>query len=926
MPAGDGLRGVPQYPGFSHTFNTLPMKSLHRSTPRSESAVVCRRGLAFLCLVVVAPVLLLAAPPAWWGQRGVLDPAQESDDFAAVNAGQLKNLAKQAMEELDARLPGGAGAAVHDLVASFSAVSAERDDFAAVNVGHAKAVAKPFYDRLIAAGFATGYPWANESSERNDFAALNTGQLKNLFSFDPSRDVDQDGLPDMWENARFGSVAAFAGSDDADGDRLSNFWEWAFQTDPNLRDTDSDGLDDGQETVVFASLGLSATIAHSKSAVLEDDEWLAVQDGDGDGLPTRWELANNLDPSDPADAGVDHDGDGLTAAQEFGIEGDPWNADTDFDGRMDSIDGPSGAYANDPTNGQYQWRSSNASESSSNLQGAALVLEFTLTARTITFNGILGHVSSAVYLGNEPIAVTSDAYEHPIPNPFWTALVSTVDTPFIYQRNEFDSHPDHQWWVIDSEFAIELQVRLNADDGQPEWSAGAAYNPNHPDASPTEPADPPLLLPVELYSDLNNDGQLTSADAGLVGKPYASGASEDEKDKGTEFIFLNDDLSNGAWDRNDSKTPSDGKPADPNDDDAEEIVIKLQASQGEIWLEHPAIDSIKFYDNAKCTGTEVPLKSGNRLNLATRTIPEHVYMRVDTEVNGHQSAGDLVLKYASTAGGTAIDATKMRLVVVDDIRAEKHHRAVADYIREKNSKHFVAWIDSTKESVYVGYLGKETLVDGVDPRHRFETVHDAFSLDADAIVNGNYAGDHTGTTGCAGWPDWQDGEIYESGTWNTATSHLAGPARQGYWRTAIDWNTAKFVHTNGNGTVPAASTRGGIGGLAVPQVDGDKWASAMGRAELQGGDQLIYVADVRRNVDLTAFREGMSAGSISAFFGQLDGGGSNCLAVGSPSGQLFLPISPSVRHHAVGKLYYKGRNDLVGGYLRLQTTRGRVEP
>jgi hypothetical protein len=434
------------------------------------------------------------------------------------------------------------------------------------------------------------------------------------------------------------------------------------------------------------------------------------------------------------------------------------------------------------------------------------------------------------------------------------------------------------------------------------------------------------LLPVDLATDINNDGQLTSADSGITGKPYASGASEDEKDKGTEFMFLNDDLSNGAWDRNDSKTPSDGKPADPNDDDAEEIVIKFQASQGEIWLDHPAINSLKFYDNAKCTGTEVPLKSGNRLHLGSRAIPEHVFMRVDTEVSGHQSAGDLVLKYVPTSGGTAIDATKMRLVLVDDIRAEKHHRAVVDYIREKNTKHYVAWADSVKESAYVGYLGKETLLDGVDPRHRFNDVRDALTLDADAIVNGNYAGDRTGTTGCASWPDWQDGEIYESGTWNSATSHLAGPARQEYWRTTIDSNIAKFIHTNGTGAVPAASTRGGIGGLVTVQVNGDLGVCAMGRAELQGGDQLVYVADIRRNVDLTSFKEGMSAGSTSSFFGELDGGGSTCMAIGSPSGKLFFPIAPSSRHTNFWRLYFRTRNDLVGGYLRLQTTRGRVDP
>ncbi len=39
-------------------------------------------------------------------------------------------------------------------------------------------------------------------------------------------------------------------------------------------------------------------------------------DGDGDGMPDAWELANGLDPRVP-DAGLDTDGDGLTGVQEF---------------------------------------------------------------------------------------------------------------------------------------------------------------------------------------------------------------------------------------------------------------------------------------------------------------------------------------------------------------------------------------------------------------------------------------------------------------------------------------------------------------------------------------------------------------------------------------------------------------------------------
>ena len=79
----------------------------HRAN-RAESAGVSFRGLLLLTGFALLPLMLAAVPPAWWQERGVLDSAQQPDDFAAVNTGQLKHIAKQAMLELDARIPGGA--------------------------------------------------------------------------------------------------------------------------------------------------------------------------------------------------------------------------------------------------------------------------------------------------------------------------------------------------------------------------------------------------------------------------------------------------------------------------------------------------------------------------------------------------------------------------------------------------------------------------------------------------------------------------------------------------------------------------------------------------------------------------------------------------------------------------------------------------
>ena len=43
----------------------------------------------------------------------------------------------------------------------------------------------------------------------------------------------------------------------------------------------------------------------------------AVVDSDGDGMPDAWEIANGLNPNDPADANMDCNGDGYTNIEKY---------------------------------------------------------------------------------------------------------------------------------------------------------------------------------------------------------------------------------------------------------------------------------------------------------------------------------------------------------------------------------------------------------------------------------------------------------------------------------------------------------------------------------------------------------------------------------------------------------------------------------
>lgn len=119
--------------------------------------------------------------PAWWSYYGVINTNANvvTNDYAAVNQGQIKWMATKAYEAMESGLPNGAGSAVASMVTGFST----SNNYAAVNIGQAKMVAKPFYDRFGELQGVTNYPWGG-GGQTNDYGLLNTGQLKNLFRFE----------------------------------------------------------------------------------------------------------------------------------------------------------------------------------------------------------------------------------------------------------------------------------------------------------------------------------------------------------------------------------------------------------------------------------------------------------------------------------------------------------------------------------------------------------------------------------------------------------------------------------------------------------------------------------------------------------------------------------------------------------------------
>jgi Concanavalin A-like lectin/glucanases superfamily/Bacterial TSP3 repeat len=140
-----------------------------------------------------------------------------------------------------------------------------------------------------------------------------------------SQDSDGDSLLDQWEVENSLNPLSAVGNDgsggDPDMDTRTNLEEQSSLTNPQLSDSDSDGLDDGaEETEGTNPLN---------------------PDTDGDSLSDGWEVANGLDPlSAVGENGAtgDPDGDLLSNADELSYGSDPQMIDTDSDGLCDGED------------------------------------------------------------------------------------------------------------------------------------------------------------------------------------------------------------------------------------------------------------------------------------------------------------------------------------------------------------------------------------------------------------------------------------------------------------------------------------------------------------------------------------------------------------------------------------------------------------
>jgi hypothetical protein len=441
------------------------------------------------------------------------------------------------------------------------------------------------------------------------------------------------------------------------------------------------------------------------------------------------------------------------------------------------------------------------------------------------------------------------------------------------------------------------------------------------------------LLPVELYSDLNNDGELTSADGCLVGKPYESGTSEAEKDKGTEFMFANDNLSNGAWDKEDTTT--EGKPAGAGDDDAEAIFVEIGSlpDQTEVWLEHPASVDLKYYRDRKCTD-EIPLSSdhphvvGGSVNWPEDNI---IFARAKivmfSDALNPQFEGDLKLMVKQVGAASSVEAANMRLTIVKQIGSERINNAVYDYINENNTTHYFGIVKYDGRPVpYAAIVKRVTKLTGINARpHLAKGIDQVIGLpqwnNHTVIINVSYNHVPPGSSieDNEGFYTSHRGELYAGGAWDTTCSEKASIiATPNPWKHISSSGEGAF-NLGVGGDMPSGAVDGS-GGLTEQTGSGLKWT---GIADVEFGDanHLFYIGSTESEDTLGSFVADLTFASKNLEWIQCDGGASVAMAVANPNGDL-KTVTRGDRH--VGfPISLDPRHSWLKTYLGFTTNRPR---
>jgi len=567
-------------------------------------------------------------------------------------------------------------------------------------------------------------------------------------------DTDGDSLPDDWEIHQYGDFTSAGGG--VDGDEIPDGWEFANGLDPSVNDAaldnDGDGFSNLEEYFFGgdpsdSSIGLLPpaqrlrvvylfnTVTAGQSVEEGEVEWFTVSASDAHfdhqaALAAYDAAQDNLDYYSDTEILVDTppeldqvsgmweweftfryrvftlDG---TFYSEYSYTASIWNhastevldrnqieslIDSGTDASPDLIDSHldltamQNPYERHPTGGNASYF-----ELFTEPEQAAGV------GAWFTFYGIDEYGGEDPgQAASVPIGSSTLVWLERIPTGIAKFDQQSLSTTFLRVRSRADEAGD----TVFENLALET-LTLEAD--QLVSTTGGADDDgtvllSQPPPVEKEDSVSEILLPVELLADLNNDGEITTADSILLDKAQAPNATEEDIHNGTEYCFANDKFSNGVWDVDDEGAhsvfyPNDSLklPTPPSghtrDDDAEAVKVTLDLDFGKVWFEHPAISHLKFYSSSECKESdELSLKYDAPFDLSEGTLPDYIYLRLSEEWAGIQADGDLRMFLGSGVSDIWLEK-RLPLTIVREFGAEHFFHAARDYILENNTTVYI---------------------------------------------------------------------------------------------------------------------------------------------------------------------------------------------------------------------------------------------
>ncbi len=309
-----------------------------------------------------------------------------------------------------------------------------------------------------------------------------------------------------------------------------------------------------------------------------------------------------------------------------------------------------------------------------------------------------------------------------------------------------------------------------------------------------------MFLPFEIISDLGNNGIIDDRDRALKLAAQGEDANEDEIETAIEYMFVNDNLSNGVWDKDDPNSP-DGY---QYEDDAEKISVTCLATWGAIWFEHPAIDSISFYKSRECLEKiDFPFALSEQ---EEGRIQEDIFLRVDMPGVTEQVAGDLIMRWGSFDKSEVWSSDKIKLVIVNQVGDSMYFNASRDYMLEQNSRIHIRYFRAGRHEVRVTAMRHESTQMGViETYHRDPKIYgmrnvvshnqDYYDLIMNAnfcFFNGGMAGRVLGIRRKSMTPRCHGGAV---------ANRLVNPATSVGGDSPFEQADAEYLSSNGKGTI-----------------------------------------------------------------------------------------------------------------------------